>query len=233
MDPTTTYTKKNLESSNYWKNKIRDVEQDQKRKIMFLPPKLPYSFSALNMIYNESQLKYHFLNFHMKAFEEFLDLINNTKLEKMGMIQLFDHSNELDERVIENAGAVFNHQLFWDNLSPYGGEISEQLELAINYSFGSVYKLKLDLIEKGKSHKCCGWLWLIVNENNELQLITTKLNINPLMKDAPITGIPILAVDLWEHAYCHKFNYEKEDYLKNVWILINWTELSSRFRFVT
>jgi len=224
----TTSIKNPLIHSLYWGN--RQGEEVHRQRAQFQPPKLPYSYSTLALLYEPEHLKNHFFNFHWKGFEDFLDLINDTRAEKMGMQQIFAHQDEFDDQLIENACNVFNHQLYWDNLSPYGGEVSKQLELAINECFGSVFKLKLDLIDLGVSHKSNGWLWLIINEKQELQLLTTKHYQNPILKNAPVPGTPILAIDLWDHAYYPKFSH-KDDYLKTVWMLINWTEVSNRYRY--
>ncbi len=226
---TSTKIKNRLIHSHYWGSQQGDGTQSNSP--LYRPPKLPYTYSAMHALWESDHLKNHFLNFHMKGFEGFLDCINNTKAEKMGMLQLFANQDEFDEQLIENACIVYNHQLYWDNLSPYGGEISSQLEQAINYCFGSVYKMKQLFIEMGKAYKFSGWLWLIIDENQELQIIPSRQNKNTLLKNAPVHGIPILAIDLWEHAYFQKFNDSKEDYLKTVWMMINWNEVSSRYRF--
>lgn len=217
----------NLIHSPYWQI---PVSEPTIKKALIRPPQLSYAYSALHSLYEAEELKYHFLNFHMKSFEDFLDNINGTMAEGIGMQLIFSHQDEFSSELIDNGCSVFNHQLFWDNLSTYGGQISPQLEKAIERRFGSVYKMKFNLIDKGMSQPNRGWLWLILDERNELQLITTEENQNPLLKYTPIHGKPILVVDLWDHAYPLKYSNQKECYLKTVWMLINWTEVSVRYK---
>lgn len=214
---------------HYWGNTHNAV--DQVKKIPFRPPKLPYSYSALDKIADTANLKNHFLNYHMRGFEDFLDLINETEAESMGINQIFKKENQFDNGLIEAACVVYNHQMYWDNLCPYSGEISHDLELAINKAFGSVYRLKEQFIEIGMKNSCCGWLWMIVNQKNELQVISTIKNENPLQKHAVVRGNPVLAIDLWEHAFFGKFSNDKRAYLNAIWSIINWSEVSHRYRF--
>ena len=105
-----------------------------------------------------------------------------------------------------------------------------ELEDAIKNAFESTFKLKEDFLEIGMQNGCCGWLWLIVNNKYGLQLVYTSKNENPLLKHAEIKGVPLLAVDIWEHAYHARFVHDKREYLKAIWSIINWSEVSRRFK---
>ena len=203
------------------------------RKKQFHPPILPYSFSALENITDAQHFKNHFMNFHVKSFENFQQLIQNSKAEKSEMIYLFKRAYNFDPKLIDLAGAIYNHQLYWDNLSPYCGTISTNLQTAIDNSFGSTLHLKDEFILTGMNIPCCGWLWLIVNSEEKLQLLTTTANNNPLMAHEETKGTPLLAIDLWEHAFINKFFNDKEGYLSTVWMYINWNEVSNRFNSFT
>lgn len=201
------------------------------KKVPFMPPMLPYSYSALDKITDTNNLKAHFLNFHMRGFEDFLDCINGTQAENMGMCQIFKHEDEFEEHLIETACVVFNHQLFWDNLCPYCGDVSPELQQGIQKSFGSLYKLQDRFVELGMKQTGRGWMWLIVNSMGQLELITTIKNENPVLKSALVKGSPVLAIDLWDHAYNSKFSNNKAEYLSSIWSIINWSEVSHRYRF--
>lgn len=208
-----------------------DCIENFARKLPFRPPTLPYSYNALDKISDHNNLKSHFLNFHMRGFEDLLEFVAGTSAENTAMCQLFKNEDEYDPKIIEAACIVYNHQLFWDNLCPYCGEISQELGSAIDRSFGSTYKLKEKFIEVGMKSDFSGWLWLIVDKKNQLQIISTVKNENPLMKHAVVKGSPILAIDIWEHAYFHKFTHNKMSYLNSVWSIINWSEVSHRYRY--
>lgn len=197
---------------------------------LFRSPNLPYSYSAMENIADAQHFKNHFLNFHVKSYEDFQRMINNSQIEKMGLLQLFKNENDFDKQLIDIAGTIYNHQLFWDNLSPYCGNCSQTLQKAIDDSFGSIFELKEQFIITGMNQDCCGWLWLLKDQKSKLHLITTSQNRNPLMLGTSVRGTPILAIDLWEHAYSNKFLNNKTGYLKRIWMYINWTEVSNRFK---
>ena len=206
--------------------------ESYKRKLPFTPPKLPYSYSALNIISESENLKNHFFSYHMKGFEDFLELINGSEAENMGICQIFEKEYQFDNHLIESACIVFNHQLFWDNLCPYCGEISFELGNAIKNDFGDFFNLKKVLVDVGSKMNSNGWLWIIINKaTNKLQVVCTVNNENTLQNRAVVKGAPILAIDLWEHAFINKFN-KKEDYINAVLSIVNWSQVSSRFRFI-
>jgi superoxide dismutase, Fe-Mn family len=200
-----------------------------RQQALFIPPRLPYSINALEPLLDTKSIKDHFYNFHMRFFEDFFDAIANTKAEHTHAEQIMSEMNSYPEELSEQIGGWYNHQLFWDNLSPIGGNLSPLLQSAIDNEFGTFYKFKLDFLTAALKHTCCGWVWLIVDANRKLKITTTKKNINPLMNIAEEKGTPLLTIDLWEHAYYGKYSNNKKDYLKAVWMLINWNEVSNRF----
>lgn len=235
MDPTvqTNVKKQFPPGTPKWTSSPDHALRVHHHRAIFTPPHLPYSFNALEPIADYHTLKNHFYNFHMKGFEDFLDLINDTEIEQTGLGLLFKHSDRYPNELIGHAGCVFNHQLYWDNLSPHGGSMSDEFESVVNQNFGSVFQLKMKLIEMGQSHDCCGWLWLLVTPDGKLEITGTKHNSNPLMKGAAHPGTPLLAIDMWEHAYYMKFQNNRENYLRSIWMLINWNEVSRRYNFAT
>lgn len=213
--------------TQYWGT--NNSNEPLKETNLFRSPNLPYSYSALENIADAQHFKNHFINFHVRSYDDFQRLINFPQIEHIGLVKLFAHESEFDKHFIDLAGTIYNHQMYWDNLSPYCGERSDALEKAIISSFGNIYEMKELFVNTGLNQQCCGWLWLVVSSKNRLQLVTTSQNRNPLMQGENTKGTPIMAIDLWEHAFSSKFLNNKQGYLKNIWMFINWTEVSKRF----
>jgi len=199
----------------------------------FLPPILPYSMNALEPVFDAKCVKDHYLNHHMKSFENFLALMAEEQAEQYDIDYFLSNKNQFSPELLYELGGWLNHQLFWNNLSPYGGEMSSMLENAISKQFGDVYHFKLKFIEMASSIDCCGWSWLIKNENGEIEILNTPENLNPIMDSSSPGRVPILVIDMWEHAYTTKYKKDKTLYLKSIWMLINWNEVSNRFHNLT
>ncbi|MCO6162682.1 superoxide dismutase [Flavobacterium sp. NRK F7] len=136
-----------------------------------------------------------------------------------------------EEMILKNnAGGYYNHSLFFEILKPKGakspsGEILE----AINASYSSFSNFKTKFLAEGNNHFGSGWVWLIVTKNKELKIVTTSNQDNPLMNDAKSKGIPILGIDLWEHAYYLQYQNNRNEYLETIFDSVNWTVVSKKY----
>jgi Fe-Mn family superoxide dismutase len=120
--------------------------------------------------------------------------------------------------------------LFWEILKPNGGgNPSGDLADAINKHFGSYEKLKEVLSNAGLTRFGSGWAWLVV-KGSELVVSSTPNQDNPLMDVAEVRGTPILGIDVWEHAYYLKYQNRRNEYLAAIWNVLNWEEISRRFK---
>ena len=108
--------------------------------------------------------------------------------------------------------------------------MSTELEKAINDTFGSLEKLKEKLNAAGASRFGSGWAWLIVTKDGKLGVSSTANQDNPLMDVADVKGTPIFGIDVWEHAYYLKYQNKRADYLAALWNVVNWTEVSNRYK---
>jgi superoxide dismutase, Fe-Mn family len=206
-----------------------EPEPKKKERARFEPPRLPYSFNALEPIVDCNSLKDHFYNFHMRFFEEFYELINDTRAEFCSVQTIMKEMSTYSDEMMHCVGGWYNHQLFWENLSPHGGEVSDLLEKAINKQFGNIYSFKMEFIKAALKKACCGWAWLIADEHKNLKISVTKGNMNPLMDIAEEKGTPLLVIDIWEHAYYGKYQSDCKQYLSALWMMINWNEVSDRY----
>jgi Fe-Mn family superoxide dismutase len=129
--------------------------------------------------------------------------------------------------VINNGGGHANHSLFWQVLAPHGtgGSPSEGLGRAIEGTFGSLEALKTAMNEAGAKRFGSGWAWLAKSAEGKLEVSSTANQDSMLM----VGKTPLLGIDVWEHAYYLHYQNRRADYLKAIWELVNWSEVSRRF----
>ncbi len=194
-------------------------------------PQLPYAYNALEPHIDEKTMMIH----HDKHHQAYVDKLN-AGLEKFpdyqqkGLQNLFSQIIMLPadlKMVIRNhGGGHWNHSFFWNQLSPTTSQPSEKLASAINSTFGSIDKLKEEMNKTAMTIFGSGWVWLIETAMKELKIVTTPNQYNPLMGDAADKGAPLIAIDVWEHAYYLKYQNKRADYLEAIWNVINWNKVS-------
>jgi len=136
--------------------------------------------------------------------------------------------------VVRNAGGgYYNHNLFWSNLSPAPGPVSKELEAAIIKTFGSMDAFKNAFAKAAASVFGSGWAWLIVTADGKLEITTTPNQDNPLMDVAAVKGTPLIAFDVWEHAYYLKYQNRRVDYIASFWNVLDWSEVNRRYQKAT
>lgn len=192
-------------------------------------PSLAFANDALEPFIDATTMDVHY-NMHYKGYySKFLKATEGTELESMTMESIFASISSQNSAVRNNGGGYYNHLLFWENLSPQTGEPSNELSEAIKNSFGSFNEFK-NLFEKEASTLFgSGWTWLILTSEGKLAVTTTANQDNPLMDTNPIKGIPLLALDIWEHAYYLKYQNRRYDYILAFWNIINWETVSKRY----
>jgi Fe-Mn family superoxide dismutase len=192
-------------------------------------PALPYAFDALEPYIDAQTMEIHYDRHHRAYYNNFMAAIKGTAAENMTLEQIFAKMSSFSDAVRNNGGGYYNHMLFWNNLSPDGGQPSPALARAINDSFGSMEKFKELFGNAGKTRFGSGWAWLVVTTEGKLAVGSTPNQDNPLMDISPIKGTPILALDVWEHAYYLKYQNKRPDYVEAFWNVVNWKDVSARY----
>ncbi len=198
----------------------------------FTLPSLPYAYDALEPYIDEETMKIHH-DVHHQAYVNNLNkaLANQTKYLKYSLDELVTKVNQLPNdiktAVRNNAGGHYNHTFFWNILtapgkSSFGGAI----EPAIIKKFGSFDKFKTAFENAATSRFGSGWAWLIVKKDGSIEIISTANQDNSLMDLAETKGAPVLALDVWEHAYYLKYQSKRADYAKAFWNIVNWDEVN-------
>ncbi|HQJ59016.1 MAG TPA: superoxide dismutase [Bacteroidales bacterium] len=191
---------------------------------------LPYAYDALEPFIDAKTMEIHYSKHHKTYYENFINSVKGTKAENMSIEEIFSNVETLPTAVRNNGGGYWNHQFFWNIMAPQGKPLADKkLKNAINKSFGSFDSFKEQFKKSALSLFGSGWIWLIVDENKNLQIINTPNQDNPLMSIAPTKGIPILAIDIWEHAYYLKYQNRRSEYIDNWFQVINWEEVAKLY----
>jgi len=189
--------------------------------------KLNYSFTSLEPVIDSVTMRVHYTKHHQGYVTNLNNALNNQPQKSIDSILM--SVSKYPTAVRNNAGGHFNHTLFWECLIPGGKELKGDLLQEITKTYGSLDSLQKLMIAQGTTLFGSGWVWLIVNKENKLQVITSINQDNPIMDLAPIQGTPILGIDVWEHAYYLKYQNKRADYLKNIWKIINWEFVSTKY----
>ncbi len=196
---------------------------------MFNLPNLPYTFDALEPYIDAKTMEIH----HGKHHKTYVDKLNAAlekypELAKKDVKELLKDLNALPEdirtAVRNHGGGHFNHSLFWTLLKKdvkFKGEIAK----AINSKFGDFEGFKKQIIDAAMSRFGSGWAWLVLN-NGELEIISTP------NQDSPVTDgkIPILGLDVWEHAYYIKYQNRRNEYIEAFFNVINWDQVNNNYK---
>ena len=195
----------------------------------FSLPALPYAFDALEPHIDAQTMQIQ----HDKHHQAYVDNLNKALAgsdgENKTLEELMANISAYPAAVRNNGGGHFNHTLFWNILGKGAPQPTGDLATAINETFGSLDALKEKMNTAGTTRFGSGWAWLLVNDG-KLIVSSTPNQDNPLMDIAEVKGMPVLGIDVWEHAYYLKYQNRRPDYLKEIWNVINWDAVSMRYK---
>ncbi len=190
---------------------------------------LPYAKESLEPYIDANTMDIHF-NKHHAAYVTNLNkaLEGNANVPKT-LEELMANISGYSVAVRNNGGGHYNHELFWSVLTNKKTNPSAKLEKAINESFGNFNAMKEAVNKAGLTQFGSGWSWLYVNSDGKLAVCSTPNQDNPLMDICQCKGIPVLGIDVWEHAYYLKYQNKRGDYMSNIWNIINWEQVSDNY----
>lgn len=194
-------------------------------------PNLPFEFAAYEPAVDAQTMQIHHDKHHAAYVTNLNKAITGTAMEKISMNDLLMYASFRSATVRNNAGGHYNHSLFWDILAPKESQrpMSKELQLAIETKFSSIDSLIASVDKAASTRFGSGWAWLMVTPNGQLAVVSTGNQDNPIMDVSSERGIPILGIDVWEHAYYLKYQNKRADYLNNIWSLINWGAVSDKY----
>lgn len=202
--------------------------QTLKIKIMsFELPNLPYAYDALEPHIDARTMEIHHGKHHAAYTTNLNAAIAGTDLEGKSIEELMTLCAD-KPALRNNGGGFYNHNLFWEIMSPNGGgNPTGALADAINEAFGSFDNFKDAFAKAAATRFGSGWAWLCVS-NGKLEVCSTTNQDNPLMEQG-CGGTPILGLDVWEHAYYLNYQNRRPDYINAFFNVINWDEVARRY----
>jgi superoxide dismutase, Fe-Mn family len=188
----------------------------------FTLPALPYAHNALEPHIDTLTMQIHHGKHHQAYVDNLNKAIAGTANEAKSLEQLVQHAGSISPAVRNNGGGHWNHSFFWESLAPSAGG-SPVGKLA-----ESIAAFKEKFSQSGMTRFGSGWAWLI-EQDGKLVVSSTPNQDNPLMDVAEVKGIPLLGVDVWEHAYYLKYQNRRAEYLTAFWNVIDWKAINKRY----
>jgi Fe-Mn family superoxide dismutase len=201
----------------------------------FKLPDLPYAFDALEPHIDARTMEVHHGKHHAGYTNNLNAAIQGTDLEGKTIEEILANVSKYSAAIRNNGGGYYNHNLFWEIMSPNGGgapAAGSALAQAIDRDFGSFAQFKEAFAKAAATVFGSGWAWLCASKDGKLQICQTPNQDNPLMDLANVHGTPILGVDVWEHAYYLNYQNRRPDYLAAWWNVVNWTAVGKRLAAV-
>jgi superoxide dismutase len=199
----------------------------------FTLPKLPYAYDALEPHIDARTMEIHHTKHHNAYTTNLNAAIDGTPLEGKTIEEILRNLDMNNAAVRNNGGGYYNHCLFWEVMSPNGGGVpSGELAAAIDAEFGSFQGFKEVFSKAAATRFGSGWAWLCVSKGGKLSVCSTPNQDNPLM---PVIAYgekaqPILALDVWEHAYYLNYQNRRPDYIEAFFNVINWDKVAELYQ---
>jgi len=196
----------------------------------FQLPKLPYAYDALEPHIDALTMEIHHSKHHNGYTTNLNNAIAGTDLESKDILDILENMDMNNAAVRNNGGGFYNHDLFWKVMSPNGGGApSGALAAAIDDAYGSYDAFKEAFSKAAATRFGSGWAWLCVHKGGKVEVCSSANQDNPLMPGIGCGGVPILGLDVWEHAYYLNYQNRRPDYIKAFFNVINWEEVSKRY----
>lgn len=198
----------------------------------FQLPTLPYAYDALEPHIDARTMEIHHTKHHAAYTNNLNNALAGTPDEQRPIGDILANISGFSMAVRNNAGGFWNHNLFWEILSPNGGGApSAQMNIAraIDRDFGSFEAFKEEFNKAAMSRFGSGWAWLCTDNQDKLFICSTPNQDNPLMDIADRKGTPLMGLDVWEHAYYLHYQNRRNEYVEAFWNLINWKVVTERY----
>jgi superoxide dismutase, Fe-Mn family len=188
---------------------------------------LPFVLNSLEPYIDAQTMEIHYGKHHTAYVKNITDAIAAEKITYTTQKDFFSNVSKLSAKARNNGGGVWNHNFFWRVMKPGSTAPTGKIAEAINASFESFDKFKEQFTQAAMGRFGSGWAWL-VNDGGKLRIGSTPNQDNPLMDLSELKGAPLLALDVWEHAYYLKYQNKRNEYVANWWNVVNWDEVAKR-----
>lgn len=187
-----------------------------------LPP-LPYAKDALEPVISAETLEVHHGKHHKAYVEKLNKLIGGTEYEAMDLREIVLAAKGADKKIYNNAAQSWNHNFFWNCMTPSKKKISNALNGVLTRAFGSVDEFQKKFTKEAEELFGSGWVWLVQDQSGQILIRALKNANNPLNNNE----VPLLVLDVWEHAYYLDYKNERPKFAKNFWKIVNWEFVES------
>ena len=176
-------------------------------------PELPYAYDSLEPYIDAKTMEVHYSKHHRTYFDKFISAVEGTELASLSLKDIFANISQYAPAIRNNGGGYYNHIVYWNCMSPNGGgEPQGKLKQELLSTFGSFDEFKQQFAQAAINTFGSGFAWLIVKDK-KLVITSTSNQDNPLMDVAQDKGEPILALDVWEHAYYISYQNRRPEYI--------------------
>ena len=204
-----------------------DVKADEGS---FQLEKLPYNYDALVPNIAALTMEMHYSKHYLTYTNNLNKAIAGTPLENLTIEEVLAKMDPSVPEIKNNAGGYYNHSLYFKCMGAKSeGQPKDTLAAAITKNFGSFDEFTTAFKDEAAKQFGSSWVWLIVNRSGNLQSTSTQNQDNPLMRNAAVPGKPILALDLWEHAYYLDYQYKRKNYVDAFFNVINWNKVAENY----
>ena len=195
---------------------------------------LKYTYDDLAPFIDAKTMEIHYSKHHLGYANKLNKAIAGTDLQTKSIEEILSKLDLKNTAVRNNAGGYYNHNLFFEILNPKGtGAPTGILAEVITTEFGSFEEFQKKITEAASNQFGSGWAWLVVTNDKKLAVTSTANQDNPLMPNAEIKGTPILAIDVWEHAYYLNYQNKRNEYLTAIFNVIDWEVVNSKYTTIT
>ncbi|MCE1202711.1 MAG: superoxide dismutase [Bacteroidia bacterium] len=193
-------------------------------------PSLSYAYDALEPHIDAMTMEIHHTRHHKAYFDNLQAAAKDTPIAETDFMEVLANISKYPVAVRNNGGGHYNHELFWSIMSPNGGgQPGGALAEAIVRDFGSFDNMREQFNNAAKTRFGSGWAWLSVKSDKSLCVCSSPNQDNPLMDVSDCKGMPILGLDVWEHAYYLKYQNRRPDYISAFWNVINWAQVEKNY----
>lgn len=206
-----------ISHANFFTNEVAPLQ--------FAQVPLPYSSQALEPYIDGLTMEIHYGKHHAAYIKNVNDAITAENISYASEKDFFNNVSKLSAKARNNGGGAWNHNFFWQVMKPASTGPTGKIAEAIQSSFGSFDKFKEVFTQAALTRFGSGWAWL-VKDGNSLKVGSTPNQDNPLMDVSELKGTPLLALDVWEHAYYLKYQNKRNEYVANWWNVVNWEEVA-------
>ena len=189
-------------------------------------PNLPYAHDALEPHIDARTMEIHHGKHHAGYTAKLNAAVEGTANEGKSITDILKGLDMSNGALRNNGGGYYNHNLFWEVMTPNGGGTpSGDLAAAIDKAYGSFEGFKDAFSNAAATQFGSGWAWLCVHKGGAVEVCSTPNQDNPLMPGVSCEGTPILGLDVWEHAYYLNYQNRRPEYIDAFWNVVNWAEI--------